>query len=88
MRGAGEKAFCAGTDIGRLDNFKDAWDCRNRVCYATEFRRINKPTIAALKGWAVGGGFEIAINCDIRIAATSTKFGVPEVKHGWVGAGG
>ena len=85
---AGEKAFCAGTDITRLDNFKDAWAFRNRVCYATEFRRIKKPTVAALKGWAVGGGLEIAINCDIRVAAPSTKVGAPEVKHGWLGGGG
>ncbi len=88
VRGAGEKAFCAGTDIKRLDGFKDAWAFRNRVCYATEFRRIKKPTIAALKGWAVGGGLEIAINCDIRVAAPSTKVGAPEVKHGWLGGGG
>jgi enoyl-CoA hydratase/carnithine racemase len=88
VRGAGEKAFCAGTDIGSLDSFKDAWDFRNRVCYATEFRRIKKPTVAALKGWAVGGGLEIAINCDIRVAAPSTKIGAPEVKHGWLGGGG
>lgn len=88
VRGAGEKAFSAGTDITSLDTFKDAWDFRNRVCYATEFRRIKKPTVAALKGWAVGGGLEIAINCDIRIAAPSTKVGAPEVKHGWLGGGG
>jgi enoyl-CoA hydratase/carnithine racemase len=88
VRGAGERAFCAGTDITSLDTFKDAWDFRNRVDYATEFRRIRKPTIAALKGWAVGGGLEIAINCDIRIAAPSTRIGAPEVKHGWLGGGG
>lgn len=88
VRGAGEKAFCAGTDITTLDTFKDAWAFRNRVDYATQFRRIRKPTIAALKGWAVGGGLEIAINCDIRVAAPSTKVGAPEVKHGWLGGGG
>lgn len=88
VRGAGEKAFSAGTDIKQLDSFKDAWAFRNRVCYATEFRRIKKPAIAALKGWAVGGGLEIAINCDIRIAAPSTRIGAPEVKHGWLGGGG
>ncbi|MET3898024.1 enoyl-CoA hydratase [Devosia sp. UYZn731] len=88
VRGAGERAFCAGTDIAQLDSFKDAWAFRNRICYATEFRRIKKPTVAALKGWAVGGGLEIAINCDIRIAAPSTKIGAPEVKHGWLGGGG
>lgn len=88
VRGAGERAFSAGTDIGQLDNFSDAWAFRNRVCYATEFRRIKKPTVAALKGWAVGGGLEIAINCDIRVAAPSARLGAPEVKHGWLGGGG
>ena len=88
VRGAGERAFSAGTDIKQLDTYKDAWAFRNRVCYATEFRRIKKPTIAALKGWAVGGGLEIAINCDIRVAAPSTRIGAPEVKHGWLGGGG
>jgi enoyl-CoA hydratase/carnithine racemase len=88
VRGAGERAFCAGTDISQLDSFKDAWAFRNRICYATEFRRIKKPTIAALKGWTVGGGLEIAINCDIRVGAPSTKVGAPEVKHGWLGGGG
>ena len=87
VRGAGEKAFCAGTDLNSLAVYKDAWALRNRVCYATEFRRVRKPTIAALKGWVMGGGFEIAINCDIRIAAPSARFGMPEVKHGWLGAG-
>lgn len=88
VRGSGERAFCAGTDLNSLSHYRDAWTFRNRVCYATEFRRIRKPTIAALKGWTIGGGFEIAINCDIRIASPSAKFGMPEVKHGWLGAGG
>ncbi len=88
IHGAGDRAFSAGTDIKTLDTYKDAWAWRNRIDYATQLRRITKPTIAAMKGWAVGGGLEIAINCDIRVAARSTKIGAPEVKHGWLGGGG
>jgi enoyl-CoA hydratase len=88
IHGAGERAFCAGTDLNTLDEYPDTWAWRNRIDYATQLRRITKPTIAALKGWTLGGGLEIAINCDIRIAARSTRIGAPEVKHGWLGGGG
>lgn len=88
VHGAGPRAFCAGTDIGVLDTYKDAWAWRNRICYSTEFRRIRKPTVCAIKGWCVGGGLEIAINCDIRVAAEDARLGAPEVGHGWLGGGG
>lgn len=88
VHGAGDRAFCAGTDLNILDTYKNAWAWRNRICYSTEFRRIRKPTIAAIKGWCVGGGLEIATNCDIRVSAPSGKLGAPEVKHGWLGGGG
>lgn len=88
VHGAGERAFCAGTDLNILDTYKDAWAWRNRICYSTEFRRIKKPTIAVIKGWCLGGGMEIATNCDIRVSAPSGRIGAPEVKHGWLGGGG
>lgn len=88
IHGAGERGFCAGTDLKSLDQYPDAWAWRNRIDYATQLRRITKPTIAALKGWTLGGGLEIAINCDIRVAARSTRIGLPEVTHGWLGGGG
>lgn len=88
VRGAGERAFCAGTDLHTLDDFADAWAWRNGVNYALEFGGFRKPLIAALKGWVYGGGFEIALNCDIRVASRTAKFAAPEVKHGWLGAGG
>lgn len=88
VHGAGERAFCAGTDLNILDTYKDAWAWRNRICHSTEFRRIKKPTIAAIKGWCLGGGMEIATNCDIRVSAPSGRIGAPEVKHGWLGGGG
>jgi enoyl-CoA hydratase/carnithine racemase len=88
VRGAGERAFCAGTDLNTLADFPDAWAWRNAVNYALEFGAFRKPLVAAIKGWAFGGGFEIALNCDIRVASRTARFAAPEVKHGWLGAGG
>jgi enoyl-CoA hydratase len=89
VHGAGGRAFCAGTDLASIEEaYPTAWAFRNRICYATEFRRIRKPTVAAIKGWCVGGGLEIAINCDIRVADQTAMMGAPEVKHGWLGGGG
>lgn len=86
--GAGERAFCTGSDISALNGFADFWAWRNRVDYIAPIRTLRKPTIAAVKGWALGGGHEIALACDIRVAASSTVFSSPEVTLGWLGAGG
>ena len=88
LRGAGERAFCAGSDLGALAEYPTAWAFRNRVEYATVVRNMRKPVIAALHGWVLGGGAEMALSADVRIAAKSVKFGFPEVKRGWVGGGG
>ncbi len=88
LRGAGERAFCAGSDLHSLDVYPDAWAFRNRLDYATQVRNLRKPCVAALKGWVLGGGLELALGADIRVAARSARFGAPEVTHGWVGAGG
>ncbi|MEP9390069.1 enoyl-CoA hydratase/isomerase family protein [Mesorhizobium sp. KR9-304] len=88
VRGAGEKAFCAGTDLNSLDGFGSPWGFRNAINYAREFDAFEKPIVCALKGWVYGGGFEIALNCDIRVSSPSARFAAPEVKHGWLGAGG
>ncbi|MEO7939971.1 MAG: enoyl-CoA hydratase/isomerase family protein [Burkholderiaceae bacterium] len=86
--GAGERAFCSGSDTQALDGYADFWAWRNRVDYIHPIRTLRKPTIAAVKGWALGGGHEIALACDIRVAATNTVFASPEVALGWLGAGG
>jgi enoyl-CoA hydratase len=86
--GAGEKAFCAGSDVRALDEYPSVFHFRNRIDYSTELRSIRKPVIAALKGWTLGGGLELALSADVRIAAPSTRLGAPEVGLGWVGAGG
>jgi enoyl-CoA hydratase len=88
LHGAGARAFCTGSDINALDEYAGAFEFRNRLEYATEVRSIRKPVIAALKGWTLGGGLEMALSADVRIAAPSTRLGAPEVGLGWVGAGG
>lgn len=88
FRGAGEKAFCAGSDTNALDGYEDFWAWRNRIDYIPPILGLRKPSIAAVKGWALGGGLEIALACDLRVAARSAVFAAPEVKLGWNGAGG
>ncbi len=61
---------------------------RDRIEYAALVRDIKKPVIAALKGWVLGGGMEIAIAADIRICGRSARIGGPEVTRGWLGGGG
>jgi enoyl-CoA hydratase len=88
FRGEGTRAFCAGTDINTLKEYPDFWAWRNRVDYVTQIRAIRKPVIACVHGYALGGGHELAVAADIRIAAANTVFGAPEIRLGWVGAGG
>lgn len=88
LEGAGPRAFCAGMDLRAIEAFPTAWDFRHRPDYPGAVRSIRKPVIAALKGWALGGGFELALAADIRLAAPSTRIGFPEVTRGWVGGGG
>jgi len=86
-----EKAFAAGADIGAMkdwsymDVFKTEYITRN---WET-IRRVRKPVIAAVAGYALGGGCELAMMCDIVIAADTAKFGQPEIKLGVIpGSGG
>lgn len=88
ISGAGERAFSAGSDLNILADMSDIWAFRNRIEYAAVVRDIRKPVVAALKGWVLGGGMEIALAADIRIAGQSAKIGGPEVTRGWVGGGG
>ncbi len=88
IAGGGERAFCAGSDINGLAAYKDFWAWRNRDDYIDNILSIRKPCIAALKGWVLGGGFEIALACDIRVSARNATFSAPEVTLGWNGAGG
>jgi enoyl-CoA hydratase/carnithine racemase len=88
LTGAGEKAFSAGSDIRTLDAYDTAWNFRNRPDYCDAIRALLKPSIAAVNGYAFGGGLETAMACDIRIAADNASFAAPEIKLGWIGGGG
>ena len=88
LTGAGTKGFCAGTDMNGLAAFATPWDYRNRLEYSSAVRMMRKPVVAALFGWALGGGAELALSADLRIADETTKLGFPEVKNGWVPGGG
>lgn len=91
--GAGDRAFVAGGDIADLDSRQGLphyLELGERL--HSVFRRIetlDKPTIAAVNGWALGGGTELLLCTDIRLAAASAKFGLPEINLGlFPGAGG
>ena len=88
LTGAGPKSFCAGSDIKELDSYDTPWEFRNRPDYCDTIRAIRKPIICAVNGYCLGGGFEMAMTCDIRIASANAIFGAPEIKLGWVGGGG
>jgi len=85
VTGAGEKAFVAGGDIGHLATL-DAEGARGFALLAQrvilKIENFSKPVIAAVNGYCLGGGNELAMGCDIRIAAESARFGQPEVKLG------
>jgi enoyl-CoA hydratase len=85
LTGAGEKAFIAGGDICHLGTL-DADGAREFALLAQRvidrIEAFPKPVIAAINGYALGGGCELAMGCDIRIASDSARFGQPEVKLG------
>lgn len=88
ITGAGERAFCAGSDIQELDGYETPWQFRNRPDYCDAIRALLKPSIAAVNGYCFGGGLETAMSCDIRIASENAQFAAPEIKLGWIGGGG
>ncbi|QQK76394.1 enoyl-CoA hydratase/isomerase family protein [Salicibibacter cibarius] len=88
--GAGEKAFAAGADITQLRE-KEALDALSPGMQAVydKLADFEKPTIAMINGVAAGGGCELALACDIRVASTKAKIGLPELNLGIIpGAGG
>jgi enoyl-CoA hydratase len=88
--GAGDKAFAAGADIAQLRErtIFDALDSQMQSFYR-ELELYDKPTIAAINGFALGGGCELAMSCDIRIASYNAKLGLPELNLAIIpGAGG
>jgi enoyl-CoA hydratase len=85
-----ERAFAAGADIGEMANATPVDMLRsNRIAQWDRVRRIGKPVIAAVAGWCLGGGNELAMALDVIVAGESAKFGQPEINIGVIpGAGG
>ena len=85
LTGAGEKAFAAGADIAEIANntaVEAEAATRQGQALTDLIENLGKPVVAAVNGFALGGGCELAMACTIRIAAESAKFGQPEVKLG------
>lgn len=85
-----EKAFAAGADIKEMaDKTIHQMMDSDHIAVFGRIRTIQKPVIAAVSGWALGGGCEVALSCDMIIASDSAKFGLPEINLGVIpGAGG
>ncbi len=87
VSGAGNQAFCSGADISEFDEWRGnperaaEYDAvTHDACEA--LRLFPKPTLARIEGWCIGGGFELALLCDIRICAPDARFGVTPAKLG------
>ena len=92
ITGSGEKSFVAGADIAEMKSL-NIHEGRNMTrlgqCVFQEIENLSRPVIAAVNGYALGGGCELAMACDIRIASEKAKFGQPEVGLGIIpGYGG
>jgi enoyl-CoA hydratase len=90
VRGAGPRAFSAGSDIYETSG-RTPVEKRDTVEMEAPhlLRRCVKPVVAMIRGYALGGGLELALACDLRIASEAAQFGLPEVTLGWIpGAGG
>jgi enoyl-CoA hydratase len=92
LTGAGDRAFAAGADIGEMTEMTvlegHAWGTLGHEC-GRLLESMPKPTLAAVNGFALGGGCELALGCDIRYASERAKFGQPEINlaviPGWGG---
>ena len=92
LTGNGERAFCAGSDITELDEYGENWEYRNRfdarMDYARAIHLIRKPIVAAVFGYVIGGGLEMACASDIRLGTPDSQFGAGEINWGWHGGSG
>jgi len=85
--GAGEKAFVSGADISQFEDMRAAREAVLRYeamaeAALTGIERFPKPTLACIRGWCIGGGVNVAITCDIRIAASDAVFSIPAARLG------
>ena len=85
LTGAGDKAFVAGADISEIRNLDPTqarWFSWKGQQLMLAIERLGKPVIAAVNGYALGGGCELALACSVRLAATTATFGLPEINLG------
>ncbi len=91
LTGAGDKAFCAGGDLSEVEKFTPL-DAREYIelsrAVTQTIQTMPQPVIAAVRGYALGGGFELALACDLVIAAEDAQFGQPQAKIGLIPGGG
>ena len=85
LRGAGSKAFVSGGDISKYEGNRSTPEqiaAYNQMTagFRASLRGIGKPTIAMIRGWCLGGGLAISLNCDIRICSEDAQFGIPAAK--------
>jgi enoyl-CoA hydratase/carnithine racemase len=91
LHAEGEKAFCIGADLKERNRLDDAGWLRNRILIRSMFdtlRALPQATIASVFGFALGGGFELALNCDLIVTSEDAIFGLPEVRVGILPGGG
>lgn len=91
LAGAGERGFCVGADIKESRTIGSSVQERRRMvgnAWIDRVGRVGKPVIAAIHGYCLGGGLELAMACDIRIAAPDAVFGLPETGLGLIPGGG
>lgn len=87
LTGAGDRAFSAGSDLGELRTITPL-ALKQRIESPSIIRKLTKPVIAMINGYALGGGLELALACDIRVASENARLGLPEITQGWLPAGG
>jgi enoyl-CoA hydratase/carnithine racemase len=91
LEAEGDRAFCVGADLKERNTLDDAGWMRNRVLMRAMFdslRAVPQPTVASVFGFALGGGFELALSCDLIVASDDATFGLPETRVGIVPGGG
>lgn len=91
LTGAGERAFCVGADLKERQGMSKVDMVRQRALFVQAFRAaaaFPKPLVAAVNGFAMGGGFEFALCCDMIVASRESFFGLPEVSLGIIPGGG
>lgn len=91
LTGKGDRHFCAGMDLKEAGQPETPVQRRERLRASRDIEqlaRLPRPTIAAINGYALGGGFEMALACDLRIMASDAKVGLTEVRHGLMPGGG